>query len=239
MTGMLVVSLTLGSITPASAAPPPELTPEEREVVKRFTEIYHQRGVWLTTGWLGVQTVQVPSDNWMMQEIIATTKPDYIIETGTYRGGGSLFYATVLSQVNPSGRVITIDINPQLAAASKFPIFKERISVITGSSTAPEVVERIANEVKGRKVLVTLDSLHTRDHVLKELELYAPLVTKGSYLVVQDTVLNGHPVEPKHGPGPMEAVQEFLKTHPEFQPDTTAEKFLLTFYPGGWLKRVK
>lgn len=238
VTLMLLGSVLLGGTSLAAPAAPDELSAEDQEVVKRFMQIYFKSGAWFTTGWLGVQTVQMPSDNWMMQEIITATKPDYIIEAGTYHGGASLFYATVLSQVNPSGRVITIDINPQVAAASKFPIFKERVSVITGSSTAPEVVDRIAKEVKGRVVLVTLDSLHTKDHVLKEMELYAPLVTKGSYLVVQDTALNGHPIEPAHGPGPMEAVRDFLKGHPEFRHDRKAEKFLVTFYPGGWLQRI-
>lgn len=222
--------------SPISAA---ELTAEDRKVVERFKEIYFKSGVWMTTGWLGVQTVQVPTDNWMMQELIAETKPDFIIETGTFQGGAALFYAAVLTQVNPGGRVITVDVTPKVKAASKFPIFRGRVKVITGSSTAPEVVAQIAKEVKGQKVLVTLDSLHTKDHVLKELELYAPLVSKGSYLVVQDTVVNGHPVDPNHGPGPMEAVEDFLKRHPEFQRDANAERFLLTFYPGGWLKRVE
>lgn len=237
--GLIIGGVGLGDARRPSPVLAGELTAEERDVVKRFVQIYHKSGAWFTTGWLGVQTVQLPSDNWMMQELIARIKPDYIVETGTFHGGASLFYATVLSQVNPRGRVITIDVKPRTATAAKFPLFRERVSVITGSSTAPEVVDRVAKEVRGRTVLVTLDSLHTRDHVLKELELYAPMVSKGSYLVVQDTALNGNPIEATHGPGPMEAVTEFLKGHPEFQLDRNAEKFLATFYPGGWLKRVK
>jgi cephalosporin hydroxylase len=93
--------------------------------------------------------------------------------------------------------------------------------------------------LRSKKVLVTLDSLHTQDHVLKEMQIYSKLVTPGSYLVVQDTNLNGHPVAPRWGPGPWEAVQEFLKTNDNFVADHEREKFLLTFYPGGWLKRVK
>jgi len=135
--------------------------------------------------------------------------------------------------------VITIDVEPQVADASKRPLWKQRVELILGSSVEPRVTDHIAQEVRDKTVLVTLDSLHTHDHVLKEMEIYSKLVTPGSYLVVQDTNLNGHPVLPQWGPGPMEAVQEFLRTHDNFVVDRGREKFLLTFYPGGWLKRVK
>ncbi len=97
----------------------------------------------------------------------------------------------------------------------------------------------LAQRVAGKKVLVTLDSMHTRDHVLREMEIYGPMVSPGSYLVVQDTSVNGHPLLPDWGPGPMEAVQEYLKTHDDFIVDHSREKFMLTFYPDGWLKKVK
>jgi len=113
------------------------------------------------------------------------------------------------------------------------------VEMIVGSSVDPKVTDQVAQEVLGKKVLVTLDSLHTRDHVLKELEIYSKLVSPGSYLVAQDTNINGNPVLPAFGPGPHEAVQEFLRTHDNFVVDHSREKFLLTFYPGGWLKRVK
>ena len=135
--------------------------------------------------------------------------------------------------------MITIDVEPQVADASKWPLWKQRVELIVGSSVEPRVTDHIAQEVRDKTVLVTLDSLHTHDHVLKEMEIYSKLVTPGSYLVVQDTNLNGHPVLPQWGPGPMEAVQEFLRTHDNFVVDRGREKFLLTFYPGGWLKRVK
>jgi cephalosporin hydroxylase len=174
-----------------------------------------------------------------MQEIISEIRPDYIIEAGTRYGGTTLFYASVLSLVNPNGKVITIDIAPETDDASKLPLWNQRVEMIVGSSVEPKVTDHIAEEVKGKKVLVTLDSLHTREHVLKEMQIYSKLVTPGSYLVVQDTNLNGHPVEPNFGPGPMEAVQEFLKTNDNFVADRSREKFFLTFYPGGWLKRIK
>lgn len=204
-----------------------------------FQQFYYDSYVWYRTKWLGIPSEQAPTDNWSMQEIISEVRPEYIIETGTANGGTTLFYANVLSLVNPTGKVITIDVEPRIEDASKLPLWKDRVEMIVGSSVDPKVTEHIAQEVRGKKVLVTLDSLHTRDHVLKEMQIYSKLVTPGSYLVVQDTNLNGHPVRPDWGPGPNEAVEEFLKTNDNFTVDRGREKFVLTFYPGGWLKRVK
>lgn len=210
-----------------------------RDNVERFQSLYYDSMVWQNTKWLGVRSEQTPTDNWSMQELISELQPDYIIESGTMNGGTTLFYASVLSFVNPNGKVITIDVRPQVKDASRLPLWSQRVEMIVGSSLDPKVTGHLAQEVLDKKVLVTLDSLHTRDHVLKEMEIYSKLVTPGSYLVVQDTNLNGHPVEPDWGPGPMEAVQEFLKTHDNFVVDRSREKFFLTHYPGGWLKRVK
>jgi cephalosporin hydroxylase len=211
----------------------------KQSVTDAFQRYYYDSAVWANTRWLGIRSEQAPTDNWNMQEIISELRPDYIIKTGTMNGGTTLFYATVLSYVNPDGKVITIDIAPQVDDAAKTPMWKQRVEMIVGSSTDPKVTDQVAQEVLHKKVLVTLDSLHTSDHVMKELQIYSKLVTPGSYLVVQDTNLNGHPVSPNVGPGPMEAVQEFLKTNDDFVVDHEREKFMLTFYPGGWLKRVK
>jgi cephalosporin hydroxylase len=111
---------------------------------------------------------------------------------------------------------------------------------VQGSSVDPDVVARVRAEVgEAAPVMVLLDSDHRRDHVLAELEAYAPLVSRGSYLVVEDTNLNGHPVEPDHGPGPMEAAEAFLARHAEFAHDTSLDKFLLTFNPRGFLRRLR
>jgi cephalosporin hydroxylase len=205
----------------------------------RFHRLYYDSLVWMKSKWLGVVSEQLPADNWSMQEIISETQPDYVIETGTLYGGTTLYYASVLSEVNPSGKVITIDVEPQVEQASRLPVWKQHVEMVVGSSVDPTVTNHIAQEVQGKKVLVTLDSLHTFAHVRKEMEIYSKLVTPGSYLVVQDTNINGHPVYPNFGPGPNEAVQEFLKTHDNFVVDRSREKFILTFYPGGWLKRIK
>ncbi|MGA8490094.1 MAG: CmcI family methyltransferase [Terriglobales bacterium] len=209
-------------------------------VTHAFQKVYYNSHVWnRDTKWLGIPTQQAPTDNWEMQELITEIRPDYVIETGTLYGGATLFYADVLSHVNPQGKVITIDIDPKVEDASKVLLWKEHVEVVVGSSVDPKVTDHVAQEVLGKKVLVTLDSLHTRAHVLKEMEIYSNLVTPGSYLVVQDTAINGNPVYADFGPGPHEAVQEFLRTHENFMVDRSREKFLLTFYPGGWLKRIK
>jgi len=212
----------------------------DRNVAEKFEQLYYNSLVWLnSTSWLGIPSEQAPTDNWSMQEIITETRPDFIIEAGTANGGTTLFYASVLSFVNPDGKVITVDVEPHVDKASKMPIWKQSVQLIVGSSVDPKVTDQIAQEVSGKKVLVTLDSLHTHDHVLREMEIYSKLVSPGSYLVVQDTNINGHPVNPGWGPGPMEAVDDFMKTHDNFVADRSREKFLLTHYPKGWLKRIK
>ncbi len=205
----------------------------------KFLTAYYASDVWNNTRWLGIRSDQTPTDNWSMQEIISDIKPDYIIETGTLYGGTTVFYADILGQVNPAGKVVTIDIEPQVTDAAKTQPWKDRVELVTASSVDPNVVARLAKDTAGKRVLVTLDSMHTRDHVLKELEAYSPMVSVGSYIVVQDTSVNGHPLLPDWGPGPMEGVRDFLKTHDNFIIDHSREKFMLTFYPDGWLKRVK
>jgi cephalosporin hydroxylase len=209
------------------------------QTIERFTNLYFASNVHYQTSWLGVPSLQNPCDMWVMQEIISETKPDFIIETGTYKGGGALFLATVLRLVNEKGRVLTVDIEPQVERASRQALFQEAVEVFTGSSVSEEIVETIAKKVKGAKVMVTLDSDHSKSHVLRELEIYSRFVSVNGYLVVQDTAHNGHPL-PTHydGGGPMAALQEFLKKHKNFAPDRRREKFLLTFFPQGYLKRL-
>jgi cephalosporin hydroxylase len=115
-----------------------------------------------------------------------------------------------------------------------------RITYLLGSSTSDAIIQQVRNSIRpGEKVMVSLDSDHHQDHVLKELKLYGPLVTPGNYLVVEDTDINGHPVMPRWGPGPMEAVEEFMKNNSDFIQDRSREKFGVTLFPGGWLKRVR
>ena len=238
----------------------PEISPE-RQVVDAFhTLFYDSQQTWRTATWSGVVTWQNPNDVWIHQEIISEVKPDVIVETGTAAGGSALLWAMVLEQVNPRGKVITIDIKTpdesiqqiarrtpehadaliqRVTEAQRLPIWKERIQFLKGSSTDPEIVGEVARRVKGKKVLVILDSLHTRDHVFDELKAYTPLVDVGSYVIVQDTNINGHPVNLKHGPGPMEAVHAFLAGTDAFEADRSRERLLFTMHPSGYLRRVK
>lgn len=111
----------------------------DQKVIERFHQIYYYSAILDQTKWLGIHSSQNPCDNWVMQEIISEVKPDFIIETGTAYGGTTLFYATVLEKVNKNGKVITIDIEPQVGEASKFNIFKERVEVIKSDSVSPEL----------------------------------------------------------------------------------------------------
>ena len=228
------------AVAPAPAAPiPPKPTGIPAPVLVRlFHKLLYEAETWKGMSWLGVRTLQNPADMWVLQELIFELEPDFIIETGTFHGGSCVLFAMVLDQMDGDGKILTIDVEPRVREAQQFRAFRERVEVLTGGSTDPELVARIAERVKGKKVMVLLDSDHRKEHVLRELELYGPLVSEGSYLIVEDTNLNGNPVVEHYGPGPREAVADFLKSHPEFQIDRSREKFLVSFYPEGWLKRV-
>lgn len=185
---------------------------------------------------LGVPICKCPLDLWIYQELVYKTRPDLIIETGTLYGGSALYLASLCKLMN-FGRVVTIDVN-----APPYKFEHERLRFITGSSIDPELVDRLEFdeklEIEKRKVMVILDSDHSKLHVLKELELYAPLVSHDSYLIVEDTNINGHPVRLDYGPGPLEALEEWLPKHKDFTIDKRCEKFGITFNPNGYLKRL-
>jgi cephalosporin hydroxylase len=167
------------------------------------------------------------------QEIIHDLQPDLIVETGTAYGGSALYMASVCDAVG-HGQIVTIDL-----PGGGWPDRPEhpRISYLTGSSTDPQMVAEVAARGSGT-VMVVLDSDHSAAHVLDEIRAYAPMVTSGSYLVVEDTIVNGNPVLDSFGPGPMEAVTKFLEESSEFVVDRSREKLLMTFNPSGWLRRV-
>jgi cephalosporin hydroxylase len=193
---------------------------------------YARREGWSNPRWLGVEALKCPFDLWIYQEILQELKPDWILETGTANGGSALFLASVLDLIG-KGQVVSVDI----VRKTDWPVHP-RLTYLTGSSTSSEVLDDLRRRVSGAgRVLVILDSDHKKDHVLEELHLYSPLVTPGSYLIVEDTNVNGRPVFAGFGPGPGEAVDEFLPSHPEFERDPSRERFLLTFNPGGYLRR--
>ncbi len=213
--------------------------------------------------WLGRPAIQFPQDQIALQELIWEIRPDLIIETGIAHGGSLAFSASMLALLDMCDAIeagetldpqnsrrkvlgIDIDIRAHNRAAIETHPMASRIQMIEGSSIAPEIVEQVrAVAVNYSRVLVCLDSNHTHDHVLAELEAYAPLTSVGSYCVAFDTLIEDMPKEmfPDRpwGPGdnPKTAVWEYLKTHPEFEIDKSIQhKLLITVAPDGYLKRI-
>jgi cephalosporin hydroxylase len=206
-----------------------------RTLVEWFHRLFYYDGAstWSNTTWLGVSLQKCPLDLWVYQELLASVKPAVIVECGTAFGGSAYFLAS-LCELLEHGEVITIDVESR----TDRPVH-ERVTYLTGSSTDPATVASVEEFISGRgPVLVLLDSDHSKAHVLSELRLYAPLVTPGSYLVVEDSNVNGHPVLPDFGPGPMEAIKEFLEGDTEFSVDRSREKYFLTFNPSGYLRKT-
>ena len=210
----------------------------EKYHIKKFAKIYFGREGenrrWQETTWLGVSALKLPTDMWVYQEIIYEIKPDLVIETGSMYGGSALFLATICD-INKKGKIISIDINKK----DDFPKH-ERIEFWTGSSTDEKIIDEVKQKIdNNKKIIVILDSDHSKKHVLKELEIYSKFVSKNSYLIVEDTAINGHPIVPNFGEGPWEAVEEFLKMNQNFVVDQSKEKFLLTWNPNGYLKKIQ
>ncbi len=213
--------------------------------------------------WMGRPIIQYPQDMVAMQELIWEIKPDLIIETGIAHGGSLIMNASFLALLDyceaieaaeqldpkkPKRRVlgVDIDIREHNRRAIEAHPMTNRIDMIEGSSIAPEIIAKVKEYAKNyRRILVSLDSNHTHEHVLAELEAYAPLTSVGSYCVVFDTIVEEMPKElsgdRSWGPGdnPKTAVWEYLKTHPEFEIDKSIQnKLLITVAPDGYLKRV-
>jgi cephalosporin hydroxylase len=213
---------------------------------------------------MGRPIIQYPQDMVGMQELIWQTRPDLIIETGIAHGGSLVLSASMLALLDMSDAIeagatmdprqsrrkvlgIDIDIRAHNRAAIEAHPMASRIQMIQGSSIAPEVIEQVHAVATGyRRILVCLDSMHTHEHVLAELNAYAPLVSSGSYCVVFDTFVQDMPERffadrPWDvGNNPKTAVWEYLKTHPEFEIDVTIpNKLMVTVAPDGFLKRVR
>ena len=199
--------------------------------------------------WLGRPVIQFPQDLVAMQEIIWRIRPSLIIETGVARGGSLIFYASLLELIGGDGRVVGIDI--EIREHNRREIenhqLSRRIDLVEGSSVDPAVIETV-HKMAGDQtpILVVLDSNHTREHVLKELEAYSPLVTRDSYLVVFDTVIEEMPEDffPDRpwgkGDNPKTAVEEFLRSTDRFTVDEEYDgKLLITVAPGGYLRCIK
>lgn len=197
--------------------------------------------------WLGRPIIQYPQDMIAMQEILWDVKPDLIVETGIAHGGSLIYYASLCELIG-HGTVlgIDIDIRPHNREAIEAHPMYRRIQLVEGSSTDPDVIAKVRKISDGKRVLVVLDSNHTHEHVLAELQAYAPLVSIGSYCVVFDTIVEDLPAglytdRPWDvGNNPKTAVQEFLRQDDCFQIDRDIEaKIQITVAPDGYLRRIR
>lgn len=199
--------------------------------------------------WMGRPIIQYPQDMIAMQELIWQIQPDLIIETGIAHGGSLIYYASILELIG-HGEVLGIDIDIRAHNRTEIemhPMFK-RITMIEGSSISPETIEKVVEFAKDRKkILVSLDSNHTHEHVMDELRIYSSFVSEGSYIVVFDTIVEDLPegyFSQKRpwgvGNNPKTAVHEFLENNNNFIIDHSIDnKLLISVAPGGYLKRIK
>jgi cephalosporin hydroxylase len=199
-----------------------------------FEQLVRHTDNFSRVSWLGCPIWQNILDLWVIQETICELRPELLIECGTYRGGSAYFYATLLSLLH-RGRVITIDVEP--APMMNHPL----IEFIVGSSLSETVVDRVRRAVAtvAGSIMVILDSDHAAAHVKRELELYSSFVTRGSFILVQDGVIDVLPIFGGGRPGPLPAIREFLRGHPEFEVDAErSARFLISHHPSGWLRRL-
>ena len=225
----------MSHVVPKASAPE-SLSRGERKIVARFHRLYYNR--WrsgaptIDLSWFGVRLLKCPMDLWMYQELLWRVRADLVVETGTLFGGSALFLAHMCVLMG-EGRILTID-KELVGDRPAHP----RITYLLGSSTDDSTVMEVARyAAEAQRVMVILDSDHKASHVLEEMRRYADFVTLGSYLIVEDTNVNGHPVYPEFGPGPSEAVEAFLAGRDDFVMDHDCERFLMTLNPGGYLRR--
>jgi cephalosporin hydroxylase len=217
--------------------------PTRKDYRKRFKMnlaqwlLYHQKNiVFEKCHWMGVRTLKNPLDVWIYQEIIHEVKPDIIIEIGSAEGGSTLYFANLLDLLG-KGKVISIDID-----RTKFNIKHDRVFMLTGDSSSPEISRKVSEMCRSKIVMVIHDGGHSKQQVLKDLEAYSNLVSLNGYFIVEDGIVDlfspgdgmGLPEE-----GPLAAVEEFLISHKEFAVDVERERYILTYNPKGFLKRIR
>ena len=208
----------------------------QRHIIDEFHKIYYPSRVH-EAYWLGVPALKCPLDCWVYAEIIFSTKPEIIVETGVCYGGTTLYLASLCDLLG-QGTVIGVDLELQNV---RDPVRQHpRIHFIEGNSVDPAILEQVWQWSRGKRTMVILDSDHHAAHVLQELRSYGEMVTPGCYLICEDTNLNGNPVfsPVPYNPGPKEAMDMFLKEQEDaWVVDKGCEKFLMTFNPGGYLKK--
>ena len=212
---------------PETSSPVPE------DLAVEFTDAYWRSLRWQSSTWLGHTIGRPPTDLFAYQEILSQVRPDWILETGTGNGGRALYLASICELLG-RGRVISIDTK----TSSKRPAHP-RITYLTGMAFDDAVLERIRELTGGTTNALAILGTHSRRlRMMTEFEAFKPFIAIGSYIIVEDTILNGHPVYPTFGPGPHEAAKQLLGRHHDFVADTTVEKQVLTFNPAGYLRRI-
>ena len=210
------------------------MSPEGEAYVRWF----HDGNVWKGMTWHGIRTLKLPSDIWNYQEIIFERRMEHVIETGTRHGGSAVFFAETLAARRAAGPVVSIDIDANSRQISGC----QGVHFLIGDSGSPEMAAgalKLLPSARGPLFLI-LDSDHSRDHVLRELRTWVPRLQPGDYLVVEDTIVNGHPVRPEHGPGPWEAIEQYLAEAPGLLVHDAAReaKFGATFAVRGHYTRA-
>lgn len=198
---------------------------------------FYDNGIWKGMHYRGIRILKLPSDLWNYQEIFTEHRIDWVLETGARHGGSAVYFADLLRLNGSKGRVISVDVDRQANTVGEYA----GIDFLYGDSASPEMVSRVTQMLPAERgtLFVILDSDHAKQHVLRELHAWVPVMRKGDYLVVEDGCVNGHPVRPDFGPGPYEAVSEFLAARPDLLRHDTQreEKFGCTFSPRGYFLR--
>ena len=207
-------------------------------VGEAYLRWYYDSEVWKHLNYRGVRILKNPLDLWNYQEIFQQHAIEWVVETGTRHGGSALYFADLLAARRSPGRVISVDVDHLSLQVGEHP----KLALLQGDSAAHALVaevKRLLPASRGAMFLI-LDSDHRMQHVARELNAYVPLMQRGDYLVVEDTCVNGNPVRPDFGPGPMEAINEFVRANPGMlRADLEREeKFGCTFAPKGHYIRL-
>jgi cephalosporin hydroxylase len=203
-----------------------------------YMDWFHHSNVWKDMHYHGIRTLKMPSDMWNYQEIIFERRIDYVIETGTRHGGSALFFADTLMARHAKGCVITVDNNPRCNMLKSH----QNIHFLIGDSGSPEIAATLLALLPDNRgsIFMILDSDHSRNHVFNELTALVPILKSGDYLVVEDTNVNGHPILPDFGPGPWEAIHDYINKHPNtlIHDAQREQKFGATAAPKGYYIKV-